>query len=328
VVQGTDTANIVTTFGDDLPAKTPKVDILYFEVDYDDPTVAFSTPQGNFGTNVTEGVVWLIATFDEDEDDQADYLKDNSTKITVNSMTLKVKTAATGTNVSTDITQLFSNDSIAYTLAVTLAPETYNFKIKGTDAMGNSVESNGDITVVKKTAYSLALKPGVNLVSIPGSPEGDGGNLDTMFGSISVSSVVMYDRSAEVAGGNPWLTSIKDASTGLFSGDIAAIEAGKSYFVTADASATAKVFIQDASATLPPTIAIKQGWNAVGYWTPADAATLDFDLYLSSISWSVAYSFDPTPGVGWTVVRPAGAGNAVKGIGYLIWATKDGTLTP
>lgn len=332
VVSGTDTANIVTIFGDDFPVTAPKTDILYFETDYEDPTVAFSTPQGNFGTSVTEGVVWVIATFDEDEDDQADYKKDNSTKVTVNSMTLKVKSAATGTNVETDITKLFSNDSIAYTLAVNLAPEIYNFKIKGTDAMGNSVESNGDLTVVKKTAYSLSLKPGVNLVSIPGAPTGDGGNLDTMFGALSVTSVVTYDRAADIAGENPWKTSIKDAATGLFTGDITAVSAGVAYFVTADASATAKVFIADATATLPPTIAIRAGWNAVGYWTPADAATLDFDAYLSSITWSVAYSFDPTPGAGWTVNRPDGnlaAGTtAAKGLGYLIYATKDGTLTP
>ena len=90
VVSGTDTANITTIFGDDSPAKTPKVDVLYFEVDYEDPTVGFSTPQGAFTTDVTEGVVWLIATFDEDEDDQADYRKDNSTKVTVESMTLNV----------------------------------------------------------------------------------------------------------------------------------------------------------------------------------------------------------------------------------------------
>ena len=332
VVSGTDTANITTIFGDDSPAKTPKVDVLYFEVDYEDPTVAFSTPQGAFTTDVTEGVVWLIATFDEDEDDQADYRKDNSTKVTVESMTLKVKSAATGTNISTDITQLFTNDSIAYTLAVSLTPETYNLKIKGKDAMGNSVESNADITVVKKTAYSLTLKPGVNLVSIPGTPEGDGGSLDNMFGGIEVSSVVTYDRAADAAGGNPWLTSVKDAATGTFSGDISAIEAGKSYFVTADASGTAKVFIKEATAALPPTVGMLTGWNAIGYWTPADAATLDADAYFSSVTWSVAYKFDPTPGQGWSVIRPDGnlaAGATVaKGVGYLVYVTKDGTLTP
>ena len=178
----------------------------------------------------------------------------------------------------------------------------------------------------------MTLKPGVNLVSIPGTPEGDGGSLDNMFGGIEVSSVVTYDRAADAAGGNPWLTSVKDAATGTFSGDISAIEAGKSYFVTADASGTAKVFIKEATAALPPTVGMLTGWNAIGYWTPADAATLDADAYFSSVTWSVAYKFDPTPGQGWSVIRPDGnlaAGATVaKGVGYLVYVTKDGTLTP
>jgi len=331
VITGTDTANIPTIFGDDAPTATPKTDILYFELDYADPGITWADAGGNADlTNEVEGAVWITAKFDEDEDNESDYHKDNSTKVTINSITFKNK--STAEVLETDVTKLFTNDSIDYTLAINLTPGTYNFKIKGTDAMGNSKELATDVTVVKKTAYSLALKPGVNLVSIPGAPTGDGGNLDTMFGALSVTSVVTYDRAADIAGENPWKTSIKDAATGLFTGDITAVSAGVAYFVTADASATAKVFIADATATLPPTIAIRAGWNAVGYWTPADAATLDFDAYLSSITWSVAYSFDPTPGQGWTVNRPDGVLNAgttaAKGLGYLVFATKDGTLTP
>ena len=331
IVNGTDTANITSIFGDDAPTATPKTDILYFELDYEDPALSFTDAAGATLANsaaITEGVVWVVAVFNEDEDSQSDYHKDNSTTVTVNSMTLKLKSAATGTNISTDTSLLFTTDNKSFTLPVTLAKGVYNWKIKGTDAMGNSKELNSDFTVAAKAAYSLALKPGVNLVSIPGTPEGDGGNINTMFGSLSVSSVVHYDRAADIAGENPWKTSTKDAATGLFTGDVTALEAGKSYFVTASSSGTAKVFVTEPSATLPPTISIRQGWNAVGYWTIADVATTQMDLYLNSISWSVAYSFNPTPGQGWGVIRPDDANTAGKGVGYLIYATKDGTLTP
>jgi hypothetical protein len=331
IVNGTDTANITTIFGDDAPTATPKVDILYFELDYEDPALTFTDAAGATLANsaaIKEGTVWVVAVFDEDEDDQADYNKDNSTTVTINSMTLKLKSAATGTNISTDTSLLFTTDNKSFTLPVTLAKGVYNWKIKGTDAMGNSKEVNSDFTVAAKAAYSLALKPGVNLVSIPGTPEGDGGNIDTMFGSLSVSSVVLYDRVADIAGENPWKTATKDAATGLFVGDISALEAGRAYFVTASSSGTAKVFVTEPSLTLPPTVSIRQGWNAVGYWTIADVATTQMDLYLNSISWSVAYSFDPTPGTGWGVIRPDDANTAGKGVGYLVYATKDGTLTP
>lgn len=327
VITGTDTANIPTIFGNDLPAATPKTDILYFELDYADPGISFVDAGGNGDlTNEIEGAVWVTAKFDEDEDNEADYHKDNSTTVTVDSMTFKNK--STAEVLETDITKLFTNDNIDFTLAISLTPGVYNFKIKGTDAQGNSNEVATDITVVKKTAYSLALKPGVNLVSIPGTPEGDGGNIDTMFGALSVSSIVYYDRAADIAGENPWKTATKATGATTFTGDISAVVAGQSYFVTADASATAKVFIKEPTAQLPPTVAVKAGWNAIGYWTPSDAATTDMDAYLSSVTWSVVYTYDPTPGAGWTVVRPAGNETAAKGVGYLVYVTKDGTLTP
>jgi len=62
------------------------------------------------------------------------------------------------------------------------------------------------------------------------------------------------------------------------------------------------------------------------------AASADMDAYLSSVSWSVAYAFDPTPGAGWEVIRPDGnLGDdveAAEGKGYFVYLTADGTLTP
>ena len=56
------------------------------------------------------------------------------------------------------------------------------------------------------------------------------------------------------------------------------------------------------------------------------------DDYLNTIKWTVAYTFDPTPGIGWTVVRPDNPAavdtQAAQGKGYLVFVTADGTLTP
>ena len=98
---------------------------------------------------------------------------------------------------------------------------------------------------------------------------------------------------------------------------------------------------------VPPSVAVYEGWNAVGFWSISGDTYADLDSYLTSIDWSVAYSYDPTPGEGWKTLRSdavvadssadgAGDGNAANGAspsadagrGYLVYATADGTLTP
>ena len=105
------------------------------------------------------------------------------------------------------------------------------------------------------------------------------------------------------SGGNPWLTSTKDPETGVFSGDITMIEPGKAYFITSAASYTVNVKLEPVGTSLPPTIAVRQGYNAIGFVSISGATETDIELYLNSIGWSVAYSYDPTPGKGWKAIR-------------------------
>ena len=102
---------------------------------------------------------------------------------------------------------------------------------------------------------------------------GEGGNIDTLFSDEAISAVSTYDRSRELAGENPWLRSSKDLETGMFSGDITAIEPGKAYFVNSTASVTVKVKLQ-AAGQLPPTIPVRQGFNAIGFWSVSGDARL------------------------------------------------------
>ena len=95
--------------------------------------------------------------------------------------------------------------------------------------------------------------------------------------------------------------------------------------------------------SLPPTIGVRAGFNAIGFWSISGSTWSDLDAYLNSVTWTVAYSFDPTPGVGWTVLRPDGnlvatvdnngdptgaTDTANEGKGYLVFVSEDGTLTP
>ena len=132
---------------------------------------------------------------------------------------------------------------------------------------------------------------------------------------------------------SPWLRSTKDAETGMFSGDITMIEAGKAYFVMSDAAVDVKVKLESAG-LLPPTIPVKQGWNAIGFWSRSGDTSAEMDLYLGSIGWTVAYAYNPTPGKGWEVIRKGQTdadGNPMSimaGKGYLVYALYDSALTP
>jgi len=319
VVTGTDIPGNAATIGDDSPAK----DLTSFQLDYAAPTVTFTDAGGSSlsGTSEEEGAVWIVATFDEDE-----YTGDTNKTVTVNTMSLENDDDVV---IADDVTELFTDDNINFTLAKTLVPDTYTFDMKATDSAGNAVTATQiTFTVTKKVAYSLVLKPGVNLVSIPGTPVGDAGSLDVLFDELPVTSVSTYDNAA-----GTWLTSTYDAAMAHFMGDITAIEPGKAYFVTTTAKTTAKAMLEAPGVALPPTVPLLQGFNAVGFWNIDDSSsTADMDAYLSSVSWSVAYAFDPTPGAGWEVIRPDGNLSddveAAEGKGYFVYLTADGTLTP
>jgi hypothetical protein len=289
--------------------------------------------------DVEEGAVWIVTTFDEDNE----YTDDTSDVITITAVSLLDED---DNELAGDITALMSDDDVVFTLAVTLSPGEYTFEITGEDAVGNETSDDAEFEVVEKDPFELSLQPGVNLVSIPGTPAGDAGALGTLFADTEVTSVITYDAAVNANGGNPWLTSTKDAADGTWSGDIASLSAGKSYFVETDASATVEMLLDDAGVEVPPSVAVYQGWNAVGFWSISGDTYSDLDSYLTSIDWSVAYSYDPTPGQGWKTLRAddvtadgdadgTGDGNADfssptadAGRGYLVYATADGTLTP
>ena len=98
--------------------------------------------------------------------------------------------------------------------------------------------------------------------------------------------------------------------------------------MTATASTTVEVLIQAAGVAVPPMVQVQQGFNAIGFWSIADETDADADSYLNSIPWTVAYEFDSTPGIGWIVIRPGGADTLKAGLGYFVFVSADGTLTP
>ena len=325
-------------------------DIISFQVDDADPGLLFKDAEGSDleDTKQQEGAVWIVAEFDDDE-----YPGDKYRKISLDSVSLK---DSSGNVITSDTGDLFglndekcdahgdtsdapaANKCATYTLAIDLAPGDYNIAVAGTDAAGNSVSDDVDFEVTAREPFELDLKPGVNLISIPGSPVGDSGNLNILFEDEPVDLVTTYDRSMDLAGENPWLRSTRDPETGLFTGDISTLQPGAAYFVTADARATVNITLRSVVGELPPTMMVRFGYNALGFSSIAPtAAPQPIDDYLNSIPWTVAYSYDPTPGKGWEVLRPGSSEDDSEGAvvlmvepgrGYLVFSRFDATLTP
>ena len=238
-------------------------------------------------TKQEEGAVWIVAEFDEDE-----HAGDSYRKVSCHGLTLMDKDSEEV--ITEDVSQVFpsevdcvdqdtesdrydadepamNNKCAQRTWPSNLTPGMYNIAVTGVDQTGNEVTGNTDFEVTEAKPFELTLRPGQNFISIPGMPMDEGGNIDTLFSDEAISAVSTYDRSRELAGMNPWLRSSKDLETGMFSGDITAIEPGKAYFVNSTASVTVKVKLQ-AAGQLPPTIPVRQGFNAIGFWSVAGDA--------------------------------------------------------
>ena len=335
-------------------------DLVTFQLDDLAPSLTFVDAAGEDlkSTKQEEGAVWIVAEFDDDEHGDAGAdgkTTDSYRKVEVTA--LKLTNKDSDEVVTEDVTAVFgaevdcvdhdtnsarydeddpakNNKCAQRTLAISLTPGMYNIAVTGVDQTGNEVTGNTDFEVTAAEPFELTLRPGQNFISIPGMPMDEGGNIDTLFSDEAISAVSTYDRSRELAGENPWLRSSKDLETGMFSGDITAIEPGKAYFVNSTASVVVKVKLQ-ATGQLPPTIPVRQGFNAIGFWSVSGDENAEIDLYLGSIGWSVAYSYDPTPGRGWEVIRKGDTdpitfeGQEIEaGKGYLVYALYDSVLTP
>jgi hypothetical protein len=352
VVTGTDssTSANASILGDACVATVAtSTDVVTFQVDDGNPLKKFpGTADAVTSTGTaTAGAVWIIVRYDDDE-----YTGDTNRAVTVTAATLQK-----GTETAVDVlSQVFvgsttvdesgtalSETHATVTLPRTLDVATYTYVITVKDAALNAFTLTHTLTVSAKPKFDIVLNPGVNLISIPGDVVGDGANINIAFTGLPVTFITTYDATLNKAGKNPWLSSTKNATTGLFTGDIAVLTPGKAYFVTADARATLKLDIASVGSALPPIVQVLQGFGAVGFQsiegTLSGATKADPDAYLGSTKWSVAYSFDPTPGIGWQVIRPdgnltddldGGAGDQPlnAGRGYLVYFTADGTLTP
>jgi len=329
LVAGTDLNGNAKTLGDALSdaGAALTTDVITFQADNKPSTVAV-TP-----TTASAGQVRIGLVFNEDE-----YTGDTNKTVTVTKATLETLTAAGGTvTASADVlAALFSTDKISYTLAKTLDVGSYNLKVEFADAAGNAGTSLVNalaVTAVPKVV--IALQPGLNLISLPGTPKSTAINDIITAALTPVDLVVAYDPTAA----NPYgVTATRSATTGLLAGTLTTLVPGKIYWVRSTAFVDISVDIPALDPLgILPTIPVKGGvFNGVGVWLlqtrnlagTADIVDIDADQYFGAIKWRVAYAFNPDPSKGWQAIRPNTDDVVTKGRGYLVYVTTDDVLTP
>lgn len=209
-----------------------------------------------------------------------------------------------------------------------------------TDDVGNELAANsaGDkegkftFTIQERAGYKVSLRPGWNLVSLPGTPANPA--VSAVLNGLEADTVLSYQE-------GEWLSAIMD--DGEWQGNLEQIVGGYGYWVQTTAAEDIKTVIPP---TLPnqvlPTVPITSGWNLVGVIDAAqtavgaaEGAVQDPDKYFVNVSWRVAYGFE-TQGSRWVKILPKPSGtdaglndDAIKnGSGYWLWSTEPGVLVP
>jgi len=228
----------------------------------------------------------------------------------------------------TDVLSSFvTEDNIIYVMKTSgLALGAHTVKVSATDQVGNALtDFSWTFTVVERALTQISLKPGVNLISLPGQPSDSG--IDAVFAnSPDVTSVVTYDAAA-----GEFLVAVRD---GTFAGNLTSIGAGRAYWVTTSSFAPIKVAIplaQAGASTLPLTIDLVSGWNLVPVIDVTGAGTDPAaSAYFSSISAKIlkVYTFNTLSNL-WVAVDVASGGDNVSiGSGYWVFLSAAGTLVP
>ncbi len=205
----------------------------------------------------------------------------------------------------------------------------HKIAVNGTDEAGNKLSSNHEVTFTVKARpkTKVELKPGMNLVSLPGTPA------DTSINSVvtlsQVTAITTYDPvNPDPATGSPWLSATRD-DRGMLSGSLTQIDAQHAYWVSTTSFDPISVDIPTQGfANVPPAISLVEGWNLVPVVVVGDSVdTIAADTYFGSTSWVTAYTFDPQAGQ-WAKVLPNNFHDVEVGKGYWLYVEQAGVLVP
>ena len=237
-----------------------------------------------------------------------------------------------------DSVDVATEDEIVWTIAAPTGGYSegeHDLILVATDEVGNEVTYNrlaadeDAIEIVERADLSISLRPGLNLISLPGDPVSTAIN-DVIPADHPINQVLTYDPGLD--GG--WLIAER-GDDGLFAGTLTTMGSSLAYFVRTTTFEALEVLIPRPSVgerVLPPSITLVEGWNLV----PVIDITGDLnagegiavETYFASIKVERAYGVDA---FGRLDVIDAGfpsADNVVIGKGYWLYTDEDDVLVP
>jgi len=245
-----------------------------------------------------------------------EYTGDTHTTVTVSSATVDA-VAVTANTV----------DSITYTIASPSggwSEGDHEVIVTTVDGAANSSTETKTFTITARAELSIALQPGLNLISLPGAATSAAIN-DVIPAAHPINQVLTYDPS--VVGG--WLVAER-GDDGLFAGTLTTMGPNLAYFVRTTTFEALSVLIPRVSVgqqVLPPSISLAAGWNLVpvvdvsGDLTAGD--TLDTAVnYLPS---SAVRVFKLANG---NLTAVAEGDNLLVGAGYWVYLSAATVLVP
>ena len=293
-----------------------------FQVDHSAPTVTFDPADEE---TVKDQSPFIRIVFDENE-----YPGDGYKTVTLDKAEL---TGPDGT--VTDVKENFlagSADNIEFIWAASeLALGDYTLTVSATDSAGNMLEdASADFTIAKRTA-EIDLRPGWNLISIPGSLAPDKRGINDVFTLDAVDIVLTYD-----ARKRNWYRATRqdDGTLGQpgSSLELTRISSRTAYWVHSTGVVEQAVDLMGASSQEPPvSIDLVAGWNLIPVRTQdVGSDPTDADSYFSGLKWTRAYGYNNTTQV-FEAILPGTLDDSedlVEGKGYWVYVQEAGVLVP
>jgi len=312
------------------------------------PTTGTDATTGAIKTDV--GTPFITVNFDNSAgnggEDKEYSLTLNSTTIetdTHKAVTLNTATWTDPDGVATDVlADMTAIDVNSFVYApVGIAAGAHTLTVTATDDVGNVSTNVGSATPTvftlkvlqhARTAFSLGIVPGTNLVSLPAEPADSA--LNTVIGTgTGINLVMTYDN-----GSGLWQVASRTTDADSLEGNLSTIDAQHGYWITSDRAVTLKPVLPRAAAgssAFPTLLNYYKGWNLLPVNDPLQQAAgqaINADVYLgkpivagSQAPWVAAVTYNPTTAA-YAKVSPGG--NLAVGAAYFVYYRVDGVIIP
>ena len=261
-------------------------------------------------------------------------LKDGSDTTSLDAHKKITLTAATldGEDVSGSIGPGLSTSEDRFVVALrNLAAGTHTFTYSAVDEAGNELtDEEIEFEVKARAAYEIDIRPGWNLISLPGTPT-DSSIGGVMEATLDAAIVLGYQNGA-------WVSAIRNE--GEWQGTLTDMVGGYGYWVQTTVFEAIEAEIPSADPTdVLPSVPVIAGWNLLGVVdiSQGEAGSEpigkeEADDYFVSIDWRVGYYFNNESNDWQKIVpdaQPSDDGAEIlNGKGYWIWSIRPGKLVP